>query len=172
MKRRLAYIALAASVVFALFAVATRAAAYTNPNGPHWHCKEYANLFSWDCISGYGYLYGGTWAFTRDFYQHPHPLTDYVINEPYFTPDGPNGMTGVPHYMRRVVIVNDGSKAINALIEPVNWDASENTTAPAPPKTCMIITGPRTGHKYPCTQADVTSILDYWRQAAAITNPW
>jgi hypothetical protein len=143
---------------------------YGPPGGKDWHCQEYGHLYSYDCISSHGFLYGGTWAFSRDFYQHPNPSTDYVVNEPYFTPNGPNGMTNVPHYMRRVVVVNDGT--VNALIEPVNWDVSENADHPAPPITCMVISGPQTGTQYPCSALDVKSILDYWYQARVVTNPW
>jgi hypothetical protein len=156
----------------------TSATTLPPPGGPDWNCQEYKSYYSYDCISSFGFLYGGVWGATRDFYQHPNPSSDYVVNEPYFMPnDSSNpaythGMTNVPHYMRRVVIVNDGSPGINGLIEPVNWDASQGDLHPAPPTTCMVLTGPNTGHMYPCTALDVKSILDYWYQARVVTNPW
>jgi hypothetical protein len=143
---------------------------YRNPNAPHWHCQQYNHLFSWDCISGHGFVYGGVWAFTRDFYQHPNPSTDYVVNEPYFTPGGPQGLTNVPHWMRRLVIVEDGQ--YDALIAPVNWNASQNALHPAPPVTCLFLNGAQVGHTFPCSSLDQKSILDYWYQARVISNPW
>lgn len=170
MKNRIAITA-GAAIITALVMNGTSYAAtgYKNPNGPHWHCQQYRNLYSWNCLSGHGFIYGGVWGYTRDFYQHPHPNADYVVNEPYFT-SRDNGLKNVPQYMRRVVIVEDGQ--MNELIEPVNWNASENITNPVPPVTCMVLTGPNTGKQFRCSSLDVRSVLDYWRQAQVITNPW
>ncbi|HEV2412715.1 MAG TPA: hypothetical protein VGS28_02815 [Candidatus Saccharimonadales bacterium] len=141
---------------------------YPDPNGTHWHCQEYKSLYSWDCISGFGFLYGGMWAFVSDFYQHPHPSSDYVVNEAYFNQNGPNGMTKTAQWRHRLIAVNDG--AVQGLVEPFDWRISAGDNNPPAPTTCLVLTGDQQGQQIPCTPLVQTSILDYWHQANVIPS--
>jgi hypothetical protein len=147
---------------------ASASASYPNPNGPHWHCQEYGHLYAWNCISGYGFTYGNSWAFLTALYQHPHPITDFVDGELYFNQNGPNGMTKTAQWRHRLIAVNDGRA--QALVSPVGWRVSDGTRNPPAPVTCMITSGPDMGRQFPCTTADQRSILDAWHQENVVPS--
>jgi hypothetical protein len=135
-----------------------------------WHCQQYGHLNSYDCIAASGFLYGGEWAYVRDFYEHPNPSTDLTLSEAYFKASSPNGYRHVPQYYRRLIVVDDGRLGVP--VELVNWDVTASSVNPPPPQTCMILAGPKAGKQFRCTQLEQKSILDYWARGQQITGDW
>lgn len=176
MKRLIPFLLAALCAVGIFISGASASTGYVNPNGTHWHCQQYTTphraLDSWDCISGFGFLYGASWAFVSDFYQHPNPSTDYVVNEAYFNQDAANGMTKTAQWRHRIIAVDDPVQ--QGLIEPLNWRVSASDQNPPAPVTCLVLTGGNQGKQVPCSPLDQKSILDYWHQANVIPNqvPW
>lgn len=139
-----------------------------DPRGPDWPCIEYGHLYSWDCITKSGFLYGGMWAFVSDFYEHPNPSTDYVVNETYFNQNGLNGMTKTAQWRHRVITVNDA--AVQGVVMPLNWRVSAGNNNPPAPTTCLVLTGNEQGQQIACDPLVQQSILDYWHRASEIPN--
>lgn len=145
---------------------------YPNPNSEGWHCVQDGHLYSFDCISEYGFTYGGLWAFLTSLYRHPNPSTDYVDGELYFNQNSPNGMADTAQWEHRLIAVNDGQ--LNALVAPEFWKVSDSQANPPAPVYCLIVSGPRMGDQFPCTTQDQTSILDAWRSENVLPAriPW
>lgn len=141
---------------------------YPNPNGPDWHCQEDGHLYSWDCITSSGFLYGGMWAFVSSFYEHPNPITDQTLGELYFNQIAPNGMSKTAQWRHRLIAVDDA--AVEGLVEPFNWRVSMGNNNPPAPTTCLVLTGNQQGQQIPCDALVQKSILDYWHRAVEIPS--
>lgn len=141
---------------------------YPDPNGPNWNCQEYKTYYSWDCIASSGFLYGGMWAFTSAFYEHPNPDTDYTVIESYLNQVALNGMTKTAQWRHRVIVVDD--PAVQGAVEPFLWKVSAGDTNPPAPTTCLVLTGDLAGQQISCSPLVQTSILDYWHRANQIPS--
>lgn len=145
---------------------------YTNPNGTHWHCFDlHPGFVAWNCISGFGYLYGDLWAGINDLYQHPSPDTNLVVGDTYFNPYFANGIPASdPQWYHRVILVNDG--ALHEVLSTVNWKVLATASNPPAPKTCMVVTGPASqiGKQLPCPALVKKSVISMWDHGSVIPN--